>query len=73
LVLFNNSIPAREVLEFILVIIPQVHQHIQLFKTDKLVLNNFLPNRPQNWLIKLLLLHDVNNCINGFLSSEELL
>jgi hypothetical protein len=61
-----------EVLEFILMIVAQVHRRIQLFEIDKPVLNNFSPNRPRDRFVELLLLHNVNNCIDCFLGSEEL-
>jgi hypothetical protein len=72
LVFFNDGVSAGEILKFVLMIIAQVHRSIELFEIDEPVLNNFSPDQSRDRFVQFLLLHDVHNSINGFLSSEEL-
>jgi hypothetical protein len=70
LILFNDSITARKVLELILMVVRQVHWCVQLFKINEPILNNVPPNRSRNGFVELLLLHDINDCIDGLFRSE---
>lgn len=71
LILLNNSVTTVEVFKLVLVIVSEIHGSEELFEINIAILDNVTPNRPRNGFLEALLLHKIDNSINGLLSSKE--